>query len=50
MKKLNITKREISFFFIGIFTMLIIETLTDWNSSKESFKKGWNATKGEIKK
>jgi hypothetical protein len=38
MKK--ITKRDVLFFFIGLFTMLIIETIYNWPESVNSFKAG----------
>jgi hypothetical protein len=41
MKK--ITKREVFFFFIGIFTMLMIESVLDWDNTVNAFKKGWNS-------
>lgn len=46
MKK--ITKREVFFFFIGIFTMLIIDTVLDWDSSVKAFKAGANAANGKA--
>jgi hypothetical protein len=39
MKK--ITKRDILFFFIGLFTMLIIESIYNWPDSIKSFKAGF---------
>jgi len=41
MKK--ITKRDVAFFFIGIFTMLIIDSVLDWDSTVKSIKAGFNA-------
>jgi len=41
MKK--ITKRDVAFFFIGIFTMLIIDSVLDWDSTVKSIKAGLNA-------
>ena len=41
MKK--ITKRDVAFFFVGIFTMLIIESVLDWNNTVKSFKAGFNS-------
>ena len=40
MKK--ITKREVQFFFLGILTMFLIESLLDWEGSVKAFKDGWN--------
>ena len=47
MKKLKITKREILFFFIGLFTMLTIDVISDWNGSVASFKKGYNEARNQ---
>jgi hypothetical protein len=47
MKK--ITKRDVAFFFVGIFTMLIIETVWDWDNSVKAFKKGWNSVDSNAK-
>jgi hypothetical protein len=41
MKK--ITKRDVLFFFLGIFTFFIIESVWDWDNTVKSFKEGWNA-------
>jgi hypothetical protein len=46
MKK--ITKREVLFFFIGIFTLLIIESVLDWDSTVKAFKAGANAASGKA--
>jgi len=46
MKK--ITKRDVAFFFIGIFTMLIIDSVLDWDSTVKSFKAGYNAYQPKI--
>jgi len=48
MKK--ITKRDVAFFFIGIFTMLIIESVWDWDNSVKAFKKGWNSVESKAEK
>ncbi|MDG1276881.1 MAG: hypothetical protein P8O16_06330 [Algoriphagus sp.] len=39
MKK--ITKRDILFFFIGIATFFIFETVYNWEESKEAMRKGF---------
>jgi len=41
MKK--ITKRDVSFFFLGMFVLLLVETVWDWDNSVKSFKAGWNS-------
>lgn len=46
---MKITKREIIFFIAGIITMLIIESVYDWNGTKAAFQKGWNDG-GEVLK
>ena len=46
MKK--ITKRDVFFFFIGIFTMLIIESVWDWENTVKAFKAGANAASGKA--
>ncbi|MEJ8597412.1 hypothetical protein JSO62_01710 [Riemerella anatipestifer] len=37
---MKITKREVMFFIAGILTMLIVETVCDWNGSKTAFQNG----------
>lgn len=39
---MKITKREILFFIAGILTMLIIESIYDWNGTKSAIQNGWN--------
>lgn len=39
MKKHNITKRDIGFFFFGLITMFVIALAYDW----ADFKRGFNA-------
>jgi len=50
MKKINVTKREILFFFLGVITVIIIDTLINWQECKKSFLDGWNSYKTEVKK
>ena len=40
---MNITKRDIKFFLIGIVTILLVDTLWNWEERKQAFKDGWNA-------
>jgi len=40
MKK--ITKRDILFFLLGMFTFLVFEIIYDWDNSVKSFYKGFN--------
>lgn len=37
---MKITKRNILYFFLGMFTMLLIESIIDWESTKKSFLDG----------
>lgn len=43
----NLTKRDILFFIAGMFLMLVIETIYDWDSAKEGFMKGFNDATGK---
>jgi len=40
---MKISKRDIGFFALGIFTLFLIETISDWEGTKASFNKGWNS-------
>jgi hypothetical protein len=40
---MKITKRDIKFFFIGLLTMFIIESIVDWEVTKQAAKEGWEA-------
>lgn len=51
---MKITQRDVSFFILGFFTFFLIETIMDWEGTKESFEKGFkddlgSATKVELK-
>ena len=48
MKK--ITKRDVLFFFIGIFTMLIIDIIWDWKNVVQGAKDGWNESHSSLEK
>ena len=50
MGKLKVSKRDITIFILGIFTMLVIDIIFDWESSKKSFIDGWNSVKQEETK
>jgi hypothetical protein len=39
---MKITGRDLRFFFLGLLTFFLIETIMDWEGTKESFKKGFN--------
>lgn len=44
MKK-RITKRDILFFVLGLFTMFAIEVVTNWDAHKKAFKEGYNGAR-----
>ncbi|MDP4209177.1 MAG: hypothetical protein Q8928_10225 [Bacteroidota bacterium] len=46
----TITKRDVLFFFIGFFTMLIIESIYDWRESANGFKDGLKNDNTEVSK
>ncbi len=39
---MNITKRDVKFFIFGVLTVLIINTIMNWEDHKKSFKEGFN--------
>jgi len=41
MKKPNITKRDVKFFFLGILVMFLFEIIYDWKDVKRAFSEGW---------
>ena len=43
MKSFKISKRDIKFFLLGIFTFFIIETVWNWDESVEALKNGFNS-------
>lgn len=45
MKKPKITKRDILFFFLGFFTLLLLEAILDWEGSKKAFTEGYNESR-----
>lgn len=48
MKNLKITKREIVFFFIGVFAMVLIDVVFDWSDAKKSFMDGFNGAASKV--
>ncbi|MEQ9378291.1 MAG: hypothetical protein RIG68_24075 [Imperialibacter sp.] len=38
---MKITKRDVKFFLLGLLAMLVIETIYDWEGTKQAFKDGW---------
>ena len=43
MKKIDITKRDIKFFFLGVLVMFIFEMIYNWQDVKKGFHEGWDA-------
>ncbi|MDZ4148953.1 MAG: hypothetical protein U1C58_11755 [Flavobacteriaceae bacterium] len=43
---MKITKRDIAFFALGIFTFFIIESIMDWERTKKAFNDGYNSARG----
>lgn len=39
----TITKRDMKFFFLGIFAMFLLNVIVDWEDSVEAFKEGIHA-------
>lgn len=39
--KIKITKRDIAFFFLGIFAVFLFDTIYNWDQAVEAFKKGY---------
>ena len=39
---MKITGRDVKFFLLGVLTIFVLETIMDWEGTKESFKKGFN--------
>jgi len=39
--KLNLRKRDLLFFVLGAFTILLIEVITDWDRHVKAFKDGY---------
>lgn len=54
MEKLNITKRDIKFFFLGVLTLIFIDLIINWEENKqaiiEGFNDGYNSARTEIMK
>ena len=50
MKKINITKRDITFFFLGILAFIVLDAIYNWPDAKQDFMDGWNGTQSEVKK
>lgn len=44
MKKLNITKRDIKFFLLGVFVVIIIDVIYSWPDAYNGFMGGFRGT------
>ena len=49
MRKINITKRDIRFFFIGVITVIIIDSIINWEETKMDFLDGLNSARSETR-
>jgi hypothetical protein len=50
MKKIDITKRDIKYFFFGVLFMFLIEMIFNWKDVKQGFDEGYkNALKETAK-
>lgn len=41
--KIKISKRDIAFFFLGIFAFFLLDTIYNWDKSIAAFKEGYNS-------
>lgn len=44
-KMMKITKRDISFFILGILTLFIVETILKWEEVKQEFWEGYHSVR-----
>ena len=47
--KMKISKRDIVFFITGVFTVLIINFILNWDKNIKSMNDGWNAGSNAAK-
>jgi hypothetical protein len=47
MTKLQITKRDVKIFLLGMFTMFLIILIYEWDDAVESFKEGYESVRNE---
>lgn len=38
----KISKRDVKFFLLGIFTLFLIESIWNWEATLSSIQRGWN--------
>jgi hypothetical protein len=50
MKSLQITKRDVKVFFLGVLVMFLIVLIYDWRDFVRGFKDGYNGVKTESPK
>ncbi len=50
MKGLNITKRDVKVFLLGVLVVIIIDVIISWPDSYNSFMEGFNDAKTETSK
>ncbi|WP_157491361.1 hypothetical protein [Flammeovirga sp. SJP92] len=50
MNKFRLTKRDVFLFFLGIFSVVSIDLITDFDSYVSAFNEGRNAARNEISK
>jgi len=50
MKSLNITKRDVKVFLLGVLVVIAIDTIINWPDAYVSFMKGFNDAKTETSK
>ena len=41
---MKIKKRDLAFFFLGIVTFFLIESIYNWDGTKKAFRDGFNDT------
>ncbi len=41
--KRKFTRRDVAFFFLGVFTFILIDTALNWDQAVQGFKDGANA-------
>ena len=49
-KMMKITKRDISFFILGILTLFIVERILNWEEVKQDFWEGYHSVRCCAKK
>jgi len=50
MKNLQITKRDVKVFFLGVLVMFLIVLIYDWKEFVRGFKAGYNESRIESSK